>query len=153
MDEEFRPEGLELRLGLLRELADSLKEAQAAVLRSDLGRLPMLTARQSEICGKYHQIATAPQQVPAQPKPAGEEDSNHAESADGGQRWRALTAEVARMEREALELNRAYAALLRRARRTVDIFCRALASSSLTYGPPTQSAASWAHCLEEVERV
>jgi|SRR5208337_2556537 len=155
MDETFGPkiEHLQLRLVLLRELADSLAEAQAAVLRSDLGRVQMLTARQREVCGQYLQIACPGQHVPAKPEPGSGKVPNHPESADGRQRWNALTAEIVRMERKTFELNQAYGALLRRARRTVDIFCRALASSSLTYGPPPQSADPFAYCSEEVERV
>jgi len=154
MGEELNPkiENLEQRLRLLRELADSLAQAQAAVLRSDLECLRKLTSRQREVCGQYRELACSQRHAPGEPDQASERASSNPESADTKQRWEALTAEIARMERKTLELNRAYRALLRRARRTVDIFCRALASSSITYEPP-QPVAPFACCCEEVERV
>ena len=48
--------------------------------------------------------------------------------------------ELAEVERKVAQLNRRYDALLRRARRTVDIFCRVLANSALTYPPPRPEA-------------
>jgi len=44
--------------------------------------------------------------------------------------------------RKVAGLTRSYAALLRRARRTVDIFCRVLAHSALTYPPPRREPGS-----------
>jgi len=59
-----------------------------------------------------------------------------------------LAAELLAVETKVLQLNRAYAAWLRRARRTVDIFCRVLAHSAITYPPPSPPQ-SCAFPLEE----
>jgi len=134
MGGEFKPkiENLELRLQLLRELANSLKQAQAAVLHSDLSGLLAATALQREICGKYRETVRPPQHLCAGPELCGM-DSRRNASADcavrnEAERWNALIAEIARMEQKALELNRAYSALVRRAKGTEDIVCGALAS-------------------------
>ena len=50
--------------------------------------------------------------------------------------------ELARVELEVAKLNRAYGALLRRASRTVTIFCRLLTASELTYAVPQAAASS-----------
>jgi len=156
MDGELKPriENLELRLEVLRELADSLKQAQAAVLRSDLSGLQAATALQSDICGRYRQVVCSARHLVAGPELCGVDFGRDASASPAlrneTERWNALSAEIARMEQRALELNRAYSALLRRARRTVDIFCRALASSSPTYGPPPRPVVPLIHCCEEV---
>jgi hypothetical protein len=46
------------------------------------------------------------------------------------------------METRVAQLNREYGALLTRARRTVDIFCRVLANSEVTYFPPKRESAT-----------
>jgi hypothetical protein len=95
------------RLGLLRALAELLEHAQAALPTASPERIDQHTARQRELCWQLR--ATGP-----------------AELADDLQETAMRVA----------ELNRKYAALLRRRRRTVDIFCRVLASSGTTYPAP-----------------
>jgi hypothetical protein len=112
---------LEPRLRLLHELAASLEGARAAVLRSDLAGLNSQTLRQREICEALRQFKVTP--------------------SGAGDRQDRLRREAADMEARVLQLNREYAALLARARRTVDIFCRLLASSNLTYLPPKRELA------------
>ena len=52
------------------------------------------------------------------------------------QRWEALDLELIEAEMQVSHLNRVYAALLRRAQRTLRIFIRLRASSANTYTPP-----------------
>ena len=126
MKQELSPEyhALEQRLGLLRELAGSLESAQAAVLRSDLAEMNLQTARQHELCAALRPAVGGGSSVP-------------------GERWSRLLRESANMEMRVARLNREYGALLRRARRTVDIFCRVLANSETTYVPPQRDSATF----------
>jgi hypothetical protein len=133
---------LEWRLALMRELANSLERAQATVLNSDPGQISAQTMRQRELCEELRRLASAltPQQVPS---PAQAEDcipgsylSVTAELSAARARRKTLLVELADVERRVAHLNRAYGALLQRARRTVDIFCRVLVNSGVTYVPP-----------------
>jgi hypothetical protein len=130
------------RVDLWRELAHSLEQAHAAVVRSDLPEIRRQTACQQELCVKLRQLPVEPGRVQAQglhgglPPPV----------ADCGD---VLRGELAEVERRVAHLNRRYEALLRRARRTVDIFCRVLANSALTYPPPRAEAATFAAGFQE----
>jgi len=124
LEQEFSPayQHLERRLCWLRELAGSLEGARAAVLASNLAELKLQTARQSELCaalGQFEPVTSCPV----------------------GERWNRLLQESARTEMRVRQLNREYGALLARARRTVDIFCRLLANSEPTYPPPKRESA------------
>lgn len=124
MNPERCSETAKIRLDLLRQLADSLERAHAAVVRSDLFEITRQTACQQVLCGRLRQLPaeglrTQPGGLPA---------------VRGGNQ--VLREELAKVERKVAQLNRRYEALLRRARRTVDIFCRVLANSALTYPPP-----------------
>jgi hypothetical protein len=128
---------LEQRIGLMRELGHSLEQARAAILNSDLAELGAQTMRQSELCERWRLLVSklsvdlSPPPTCAVPKSHGAADpSNHSE------RRRALLVELAEVEARVNNLNLAYGALLRRARRTVDIFCRVLANSGVTYAQP-----------------
>jgi hypothetical protein len=112
------PEVLTQRLALLRALADSLEEAQAALTTTAPGILDQHTARQRELCRRLRALATG--------LPDGAKDWTH----DG------LANDLQETARRVANLSRKYAALLRRRRRTVDIFCRVLASSGTTYPEP-----------------
>lgn len=106
---------LQLRLGYLRALQISLEKSRVAVLCSDLANLVLETARQRELCVALSGCtANGNLAIPAMD----------------------LLQESAAAETQVARSNRQYAALLRRARRTVDIFCRVLANSQLTYVPP-----------------
>lgn len=113
---------LDERLGWLRELAGSLECAKSAVLRSDLADLNRQTLRQRELCALLGQSFLA--------TPTGPD-----------KRLQRITQESRKMELRVAQLNREYGALLARARRTVDIFCRLLAHSQVTYPPPKHAAA------------
>jgi hypothetical protein len=128
---------LERRLRLMRELADSLERAQAAVLESDPGQVSAQTTRQRELCAELRRLASelTPEQVPSPVK-------DTAGFMPARARRRALLIELAEVEPQVACLNRAYDALLRRARRTVDIFCRVLANSGATYIPPASHPVS-----------
>ena len=123
MRQESSPPGQELeqRVRCLRELAASLESARSAVLRSDLAELTRHTVRQRELCANLERIG-----IP------------HA----AAERWRDLLQESNQMELRVASLNREFGALLARARRTVDIFCRILGNAGATYRPPKPETAS-----------
>jgi hypothetical protein len=133
---------LERRVGLMRELAHCLERAQAAVLNSDSRQMSAQTTRQRELCEQLRRQASElmPEQVPspvsAASSIAGSPVPGSADLRPARLRRRALLGELAEVEAQVAHLNRAYGALLRRARRTVDIFCRVLANSGVTYVPP-----------------
>jgi hypothetical protein len=106
------------RLELLRALADSLEEAQAGLATTTPERLDQQTARQREICCQLGALAGG----------VGEEWGIPTDAR--------LADDLQETARRVAELNRFYGALLRRRRRTVDIFCRVLASSGTTYPAP-----------------
>ncbi|MGH9500936.1 MAG: hypothetical protein ACRD3L_17495 [Terriglobales bacterium] len=106
------------RLDLLRQLAGSLELAQAALATTTPAKLELESVRQRELCQGLRALAEA---FPEQGRV--EADARLADDLQ------AASGQVA-------ELNRKYAALLRRRRRTVDIFCRVLASSETTYSAP-----------------
>jgi len=109
----------------LEELGDSLERAYAAVLRSDLPEIRRQTTRQEELCRKLHTLRGERPVAPASAVTAGARAHNAV-----------VPEELAAVESRVADLNRRYEALLRRARRTIDIFCRVLANSALTYPPP-----------------
>jgi hypothetical protein len=130
------------RVGLMRELANCLDRAQVAVLNSDPGQMSAQTTRQRELCEQLRRLASElmPEQVPPlAPAASSNPASQGPDTADllpAQLRREALLVELAEVEARVAHLNRIYAALLRRARRTVDIFCRVLANSGVTYIPP-----------------
>jgi len=125
------------RLARLRELAQSLERAQAALLARDLSGIRRQTALQYELCMRLRQPRGNPAQSRTSPQlPMG--------NGDG-----ASERDLAEAARTVSRLNRNYAALLRRSLRTVDIFCRVLATSALTYPPPRPEAASFAAGFQE----
>ena len=110
-------EVLTQRLGLLHLLADSLEQAQAALATATAEKLDHHTARQQELCGQLCSRAAGFSELKSR-TPAG------------------LANDLQVAARRVGDLNRLYAALLQRRRRTVDIFCRVLASSGTTYPAP-----------------
>jgi len=131
---------LERRISLMRELARSLECAQAAVLSSDPAELGAQTTRQRELCEQWRRgVSEFPRNGSISPRRRLAMANSH-EAVDlgpTGEAHRVLIAELSEVEGRVAHLNRAYGALLRRARRTVDIFCRVLASSGPTYSQPT----------------
>jgi hypothetical protein len=114
----FLDELLTRRLGLLRAVADSLEQAQAALATTTPEKLDRHSARQRELCAQLCALAT------------GLPDGPYTRTYAG------LANDLQETARRVADLNRKYAALLRRRRRTVDIFCRVLASSGTTYPAP-----------------
>jgi hypothetical protein len=106
------------RLTLLRALADSLEQAQAGLATTTPATLDQHTAQQWDLCRRLRALSPGP--------PDGGEAQTHA----------GLAGDLQQTARRVADLNRKYAALLRRRRRTVDIFCRVLASSGTTYPAP-----------------
>jgi hypothetical protein len=137
------------RLGLMRELADSLEQVQTAVVRSNLAEITGHTARQRELCEAMRQLKSEglrflPGAATAGESPTQKFRSRLPEGAAAPslqRRWNAVAEELSEIEIRVGQLNRVYGALLRRARRTVDILCRVVASSAITYGPPKQEPA------------
>jgi hypothetical protein len=144
MDQELTTsfELLEQRLALMRELARSLEQVQSAVVGSDLRGIEGHSARQQELCEALRQLAAET----VGPHPAIADESGRpktgtqlpesAVSPHVRQRWDTLAQELTQVEIRVRQLSRVYGALLRRARRTVEIFNRMLASSANTYAPP-----------------
>jgi len=112
---------------MLNSLAVSLEQARTAVLESDIETLRQETARQQEICVGLRRLP-----APILPWP----------SLPAAQRTVELKEKIRQVETQVAQLNRVYGALLRHARRTVDIFCRVLTSAALTYTPPRKTARS-----------
>jgi hypothetical protein len=112
------PELLTQRLALLRALADSLERAQVELMTTTPAKLDQQTARQRELCRQLCALAVG--------FPERDYVRTHARLAN----------DLQETARRVAGLNRKYAALLRRKRRTVDIFCRVLASSGTTYPAP-----------------
>jgi len=131
------------QVALMRELAGSLQRAQAAVLDCDIAQINAQTIQQQRLCGELRQLAG---QCSLEPSSAHRVTPMHpagvATVAPFAQRQQALLTELRETGKRVERLNCDYAALLRRARRTVDIFCRVLANSGVTYLPPTPQARS-----------
>ena len=108
----------ERRLHLLHEVAESLKQAQTAVVKSELPELIRQTERQRGLC---RQLSSLPRAK---------------ECTVAVNCWSELLEQTRQAELELAQLNRVYGALLRRARRTVDVFCRLMSDSGMTYAPP-----------------
>jgi hypothetical protein len=144
MDPEHFPghEADKTRVDRLQELADSLERAHAAVLASDLRQITQQTARQLELCAQLRQLSRDAVQTPTSWLPGGLSSpvrpSNHA-----------FGEELAEVAGRVAQLNRQYEALLRRARRTVDIFCRVLTNSALTYPLPRPETARFGAGFQE----
>jgi len=106
-------------LAATQGLASALSCAQAGLLADDLHTFERQTACQREFCAELRSL--------------------HAELARAEDPFCNSSAQqqaLLEAHQEACRQARLYAALLRRARRTVDIFCRVLASSGTTYVVP-----------------
>jgi hypothetical protein len=146
MDQELNPsfELLGRRLALMRQLASSLEQVQNAVVRSDLRGIEGHTARQREICEALRHLEN--EALESSPREAGFGESGKrniwtqlsedAVSLQVRQDRKTLTQDLAQVEMRVIQLNQVYGALLRRARRTLQIFGRVLASSANTYALP-----------------
>lgn len=106
------------RLELLRQLAESLEQAQSSLATATPAKLDLHSARQRDLCRALRSLGH------------GFRQGDRVE-ADSG-----LADDLQVVARHVANLNRKYAAQLRRRRRTADIFCRVLASSGTTYPPP-----------------
>jgi uncharacterized lipoprotein len=129
-------EPLERRISLMQQLAGSLTLAQAAVLALDAAALEEHTARQQQLCDQLRALEGAaepgaPSIVSGSPAAA---DDGLSPVAD--QRWNALLQELVRVQADVRHQNRAHAALLARARRSIAILANVLASSGALYSPP-----------------
>lgn len=125
MEPESSPPDHDLRKRLccLRELAASLESARTAVLHSDLRELTRQTVRQRELCTALSRL-------------------DHEILSPTAEHRRGLLQQSLQIAMHVACLNREYGALLARARRTVDIFCRVLANSEATYLPPKRETSS-----------
>lgn len=117
---------------LLRELAASLERAQNALVGSDPGQLRLETTRQQGLCNELRRFYARSVIGEAHRDSTAESDRRSSERLLGFAR------EISRVEGEVLRLNAVYGELLKKSRRTVDIFCRILAYSGTTYNLETQ---------------
>lgn len=151
------PESLALRLQVLRELANSLRQAQTAVLASDLDGLQLQTARQQALVEAMGSLANDVI------KNTGKLDGSlaiertrewvrgnsarvyplHPQPSDPA--WRELLQEGARV----WHLNQVLGALLRRGRRSMEILALLHASCAATYTRPKPPYSSAARRWEE----
>jgi hypothetical protein len=151
MDQELFTtfELLQGRLALMQKLATSLELGQAAIVRSNLAAITSHTARQEELCEAIRQLENEALRLSACTSNAGVVRNPKflkrlPESGASGfaqRRWSAVAQQLTEVEMQVGQLNLVYGALLRRAQRTVDIFCRVLACSAITYAPPKYEAA------------
>ena len=130
-------QSIQHRIQVLSELAGSLEQAQRALLQSNLEELRGHTTRQHELC---HLLGEISGEASRQAICLGlvNDGSGGQMAASARERWNALGEQLQAIERRVAQLNYSYGALLRRARRTVDIFCRVLTNSGVTYAPPQQ---------------
>ncbi|MBV8052866.1 MAG: hypothetical protein JOZ80_16885 [Acidobacteriaceae bacterium] len=122
---------LEQRINLLRLLASSLEHAQIGLQRPNCAEIQLQTKTQQNLCQQLRQVACefSPDQI-ARISGCGDPVS---QTTLANARQSALAAELRSLEKQVAELNRRYGALLRRAQRTINIFCRVLNNSGLTY--------------------
>jgi hypothetical protein len=129
MDQDSLNQLLERRIKLLQKLADSLQRGHAALCIPDYTQIPVQTKVQQDLCQELRRVSRL-------------QASGSAGSAATSVKKceKALVNELQDLQRRVAELNRSYAALLRRAQRTLNIFCRLLQNSGLTYVAPAVSA-------------
>jgi hypothetical protein len=144
----------------MRELANSLEQVQPAVVRSDLRGIEGHTARQRELCQTLRQLESEAQALPLRNRIADRSRNqkiwarpDDAVCPQVRQRWKTLAQELTQVETQVAQLNRVYAALLRRVQRTLQIFVRVLESSANTYVPPKCAAAIAPSRLREATHV
>jgi flagellar biosynthesis/type III secretory pathway chaperone len=129
---------LQQRLGLMRELAGSLEQAQAALLAGQLAPLEHYTAEQDELCARLRRLGEA--------GPGANGSLANSSSGPAGARWHGLWQELRSIERQVHQLNRVHAALLRRAQQSLSMVSRLLASCDSTYAGVIDEAAAKAGC-------
>jgi hypothetical protein len=136
---------LEHRLALLQQLGDALDRASRAILGSDRMALELWTIRQQELCQELRSEMARESDARLADGVAADDLQPPrwlqlpAETFEPGlrRRWDTLNRELAEVQMRVYRLNQIHGSLVRRARRTVDVFCRLLSSSELTYGPPS----------------
>jgi len=121
------------RQSLMRELAEALERASCAVADSNFIGLVQQTSRQQEIVQSIRQLDASARQVISLAS------TQNSESEEAGQRFRQLLTDLNQAQALATTRNRLHGALLRRSRRTTDIFARLLANAA--HGDGTYSAA------------
>jgi flagellar biosynthesis/type III secretory pathway chaperone len=127
----------EQRVVLMRELAQVLTQAQAAVLAWEVEELQIQTARQETLCQTLRRLGqgsgdSLPLGAGISARPGGENVS-----AENGP-----ARELQALGLQVRYLNRVQAALLRRARRSLAILACLQARSQPTYTPPASTLAA-----------
>jgi hypothetical protein len=131
MDQNSLDQLLERRVNLLRQLADSLQRAHTALLTPDYTEIPMQTKAQQYVCQELSRLASSQAC-----------DAASQLGIPANARQKVLASELQGLQARVAYLNRRYAALLRRAQRTVNIFCRVLQNSGVTYVAPATTRIS-----------
>lgn len=124
---------LENRIELMRQLAGSLTEAQAAVLALDAAALETATRHQQQLCQQLRALADIPQTACSESHETGLDQPPEIMESAPRQRWNTLLAELAAVQADVRRQNRVHAALLNRARRSTALLANILASVAGSY--------------------
>lgn len=139
----------EQKLVLVRDLCQSLEQSRTAILATDLKNIQLHTEKQQIICESLRELnacsLTAKPHATLQeilaitnPTDITNQTGHTYISAEDEQRWAGLTRQLQNCENEARCLAKLCAALLRRVRRTTDVWLRILMSAAPTYTPAMQ---------------
>jgi|SRR5581483_4552852 len=127
------------RLSLMRQLADSLQTAQAALASMDLTTFERATADQINLCRELRETEMALRQGSQSSNAFGQSTERPGLSA-AEDRKGSVVAEYRDIEHRLRVLNRTHAALLRRSRHSLQVFANLLESAAVAYAPPNREA-------------
>ncbi len=135
----------EQRLSLLTDLCQSLEQSKISVLADDVNAVLLHTAQQHALYRSLQNLdlssfAAKPHATLHEISIAAHEAGFNHVPAEDEERWAGLTRRLKLLENEVRRLAMLYAALLRRALRTADIWSRVLMSAAPTYSPSPQSS-------------
>jgi flagellar biosynthesis/type III secretory pathway chaperone len=117
---------LRSRLQAIRSLTEVLVSSQSALLSRDAGALRQLTAQQQTLCGEIEFLDTEMRAVQKGPEPVSE-DVEYSE----------VKQEMVSAEGRLVKAYKVHAALLRRARRSVNVMINVAKSESNAYCSPS----------------
>ena len=126
---------LELRLFLLRALAEQLKDCRKDFITMDLERMYSRIAEQENLCRQIQSLHPAVDSLDR--SRARQTESDEVAWAD---RLRRVMQEIGDAQTEVARLNQIHAAFLRRSSRTVQMLMNFVGNYAITYAPPVSSA-------------
>ena len=121
------------RLQLMQEIAVALERGLVPMASLDLRHIEQETAHQMQVCSDFKRLNEQMRSLASDH--AGLEGANSADSR------RRMIDECRKVEAKVRELNRAYAALLRRAWQSLNIASNLLANQAITYEQPGRELA------------